>query len=181
MEEVWKDIQGYEGLYQVSNLGNVKSLNYRNTKEAKLLVPKCNNRGRLWVELINNKQRKPILVHTLVAKAFIPNPNNYCEINHIDENPKNNIISNLEWCTRQYNVNEYWKHHKKERKKFGFYKNHKWANKSINQFDMCGNLVCVWKNANEVERQQKFRACSIIACCQNKLKTSYGFIWQFAD
>ena len=101
MEEIWKDIDGYEGLYQISNLGNVKSLNYRNQGIERILTPKCNNAGRLWVELARNGDRKPMLIHRLVAMAFIPNPNGYPQVNHMDENPKNNRVDNLEWCTAE--------------------------------------------------------------------------------
>ena len=105
MEEIWKDIDGFEGLYQVSNFGNVMSLNYGNRGYAKKLTPKCNNSGRLWVELLKGGKRKCMLVHRLVALAFIPNPNNFPQINHKDENPKNNFAFNLEWCTQSYNNN----------------------------------------------------------------------------
>lgn len=103
MEEIWKDIDGFEGLYQVSNFGNVMSLNYGNRGYAKKLTPKFNNSGRLWVELLKGGKRKCMLVHRLVALAFIPNPNNFPQINHKDENPKNNFAFNLEWCTQSYN------------------------------------------------------------------------------
>ena len=104
MEEVWKDIEEYEGLYQVSNLGRVKSLNYNNTKKEKI-IKTLNNRGYLKVILCKNNECKNFLIHRLVANAFIENPNNYNEINHIDECKTNNIVNNLEWCNRKYNIN----------------------------------------------------------------------------
>lgn len=105
MEEIWKEIEGYEGKYEVSNLGNVRSLNYNGTGEIKLLKQYiCHNRYE-QVNLYKNGKPKHHLVHRLVARAFIPNPNNYKEVNHKDENPANNNVNNLEWCTREYNNN----------------------------------------------------------------------------
>nr|DAQ31525.1 MAG TPA: homing endonuclease [Caudoviricetes sp.] len=111
MQEIWKDIEGYEGLYQVSNFGRVKSLDRyvlrnENTLFVKgIVLSQLNNRGYLTVRLCNSGKYKNYLVHKLVANAFIHNDNNYSEINHIDENKHNNYVDNLEWCDRKYNVN----------------------------------------------------------------------------
>ena len=105
MEE-WKDIKGYEGRYQVSNLGRVKSLNYNRTNREKILsLNKHNKNGYYSVQLSKSNVCKRFLVHRLVAESFIDNPNNYKEVNHKDENKSNNCVSNLEWCDRKYNVN----------------------------------------------------------------------------
>lgn len=104
MNEKWKDICGYEGLYQVSNTGKVKSLNNRsNHKSAKLLIQSVNKGGYERVYLYKNRKRKCYLVHRLVADAFIPNILNKKEVNHIDCNKLNNNVTNLEWCTRHEN------------------------------------------------------------------------------
>lgn len=116
MQEIWKDIKDFEGVYQVSNLGNVKSVGryisagvganhqyqYINEKILRL------NGGGKYVQVVLSKDGKTYgrLVHRLVAQAFIPNPNNLPCVNHKDENPKNNCVNNLEWCTYKYN-NEY--------------------------------------------------------------------------
>ena len=105
MEEIWKDIEGYEGLYQVSNLGNVKSLNYKRSGREKILNPDKSETGYLYVQLYKNKESKHFRVHRLVANTFIENTNNYPYVNHIDECKSNNNISNLEWCTPKYNIN----------------------------------------------------------------------------
>lgn len=110
-KEIWKDIEGYEGFYQVSNLGNVRSLNYGNKGFVKNLKPRIVKDGYYMVNLKNKNYQ----IHQLVAKAFISNPNNYVEINHKDENKHNNCADNLEWCSREYNVHEYFK----KRNKFG--------------------------------------------------------------
>lgn len=105
--EIWKDVIGYEGLYQVSNLGRVKSLPKYHYKNCRILKQTIRKRdGRLSVMLVKSGQKnKRITIHRLVAIAFIDNPHELIEINHIDENPKNNVVENLEWCTRKYNMN----------------------------------------------------------------------------
>lgn len=104
MEE-WKDIIGYEGKYQVSNLGRIKSLNYNNTGEEGILDGDTNKRGYKVVNLSKNGKGRTFLLHRLVAIAFIPNPNNLPEVNHINEDKNNNCVDNLEWCTSEYNAN----------------------------------------------------------------------------
>ena len=101
--EIFRDIPNYEGIYQISNLGNVKSLNYNKTGKEKLLKPTKNVFGYLYVNLFKDKRHKMYRVHRLVALTFIPNPNKLKEINHKDENPLNNCVHILEWCDRKYN------------------------------------------------------------------------------
>lgn len=104
--EIWKDIEGYEGLYQVSNKGRIKSLNYRRTGKEGMLKGKPDKNGYLIVFLYKKGEKpKPFLIHRLVAKGFIPNVNDLPEVNHIDENKENNHVENLEWCDRKYNMN----------------------------------------------------------------------------
>ena len=101
-KEIWKDIDGYEGLYQVSNLGRVKSLHHN---KEKILKGSYNSKGYYFVKLCKNGISKSIFVHRLVAQEFIPNPDNLPIVNHKDENPRNNNVDNLEWCTQKYNAN----------------------------------------------------------------------------
>ena len=111
MKEEWRDIKGYEGLYQVSNLGRVKSLirgtgnQFRFSKVEVILKPHLTKKGYFRLSLSKNNKRKSFQVHRLVAEAFIPNPNNYPQVNHKDENKTNNCVDNLEWCTNKYNCN----------------------------------------------------------------------------
>ena len=100
--EIWKDILGYEGLYQVSNYGRVRSLKYG---KEKILKQQINTDGYLHIDLYKNKKRKNYNVHRLVTIAFLENPNNYPQVNHKDENKQNNHIDNLEWCDYKYNCN----------------------------------------------------------------------------
>lgn len=107
MEEIWKDIKGFEGIYQISNLGNVKSYdkhikngNGYAVRKGKQLKPNLTKGGYYSVHLyIGQRKREPKLIHRLVAEQFLPNPNNYPQVNHKDENKLNNRVDNLEWCT----------------------------------------------------------------------------------
>ena len=107
--EVWKDVVGYEGLYQVSDRGNVRSVARKDSIGRKcggrILKPKPNTNDYIRVGLCKNGIRKNKRVHRLVAEAFIPNPEKLPQVNHKDENPSNNELSNLEWCTSEYNSN----------------------------------------------------------------------------
>lgn len=184
MEEIWKDIEGYEGLYQVSNLGNVKSLNYRNKGIEGILTPKCNCDGRLWVDLYGHGKPKHMLIHRLVAMAFIPNPNNYPQINHMDENPKNNHVDNLEWCTGSYNIRYFFERHpyvwngqsfsSDRRKKIT-------RTQRIVQLDLSGNVVRIWDNLVSIKHETGWNEWHIEECCKGNRKKARGYIWRYAS
>ncbi len=170
--EHWKDIKGYEGRYQVSDLGNVKSFV---GKTPKLLVPKCNNSGRLHVQLSdghNNVKYK--LIHRLVGEAFIPNPDGLPQINHLDENPKNNRVENLEWCTHEYNVQYYAERHKGKPRTPWRYP------QRIVQEQMDGKIVREWENITTIHRVTNLHSFPITECCKGNRKQAYGYKWHFA-
>lgn len=102
--ELWKDIEGYEGLYQISNMGRVKSLGGKASHKNEMILKLGIRNTYNVVNLRKNNNKKSFQIHRLVANAFIPNPNNYPIINHKDENPLNNCVDNLEWCTQKHNV-----------------------------------------------------------------------------
>lgn len=108
IKEIWKDIPNYEGLYQISNYGQAKSLMFINkqckNKREKILKTYINNRGYKTIKLAKNKTKKAFFIHRLVAENFINNLENKKEVNHIDGNKLNNNVSNLEWCTRSENM-----------------------------------------------------------------------------
>ena len=104
-EEIWKPIKDYEGLYEISSLGRVKSLNYHRTGKERMLNPGTDGWGYLHVILCKNGNRRIFKVHRLVANAFLENPDHKSDVNHKDENKINNCLTNLEWVTRKDNLN----------------------------------------------------------------------------
>lgn len=173
MNEVWRDIKGYEGRYQVSNLGNVRSLNWRNTGATKPVSLKNHNRGYLHVLLYEGKKCRSFLVHRLVADAFMPCSDETMTVNHIDENPSNNRLDNLEWCSLKENINKFQSNHPE---KTGRPENMT----PVTQFDMGGRVVKIWKSVAEICRNLNYNAWSISQCCNGKRKTAYGYKWQYA-
>lgn len=162
--EIWKDIPNYEGLYQISNLGNVKSLyriaNNNHIIHEKILKPQENYNGYLIVNLYKNNKMKAKLIHRLVGKTFIDNPNNYNYINHIDKNKSNNNIDNLEWCTQSYNVI-----YSKGRK--------------INQYDKNNNFIKTWNSIVDIKRALNIDSSLIVRCCKGIKKSAGGFKWKY--
>lgn len=174
MEEIWKDIKGYEGLYQVSNLGRVKSLG--NGKE-KIRKTNISSNGYLSLILVKNKKGKNFSVHRLVAEAFIDNPDNLPCVNHKDENKLNNCVDNLEWCTKQYNST--WGSVLKRRGSKLKGRKNEWLSKHIMQYDLQGNFIKEWESQNDIERQLKIRQSSISQCCSGKRNKAGGYIWKY--
>ena len=191
MNEIWKDINGYEGIYQVSNKGRVRSLNKAcmdsigrlNTKRGKIMAQRINGCGYHQVNLVRNGKRKTFLVHRIMAEAFIPNPGNLPCINHKDENRNNNDLSNLEWCTYQHNNNYGNAPEKRLKKTRGkvFKDGVSRPAKVIIQYNLDGEIINVFKGgAKEAERILGFNSGAINKCCKRKEShiTYKGFIWR---
>lgn len=104
-DEIWKSVKGYEGIYEVSNMGRIMSLNWRGSKYPKLMTPIIDRKGYYNIVLSKNGKTQRCLFHRIVAEAFIEDIEGCYEINHKDEDKGNNKVSNLEWCTRKYNMN----------------------------------------------------------------------------
>ena len=169
MKEIWKDIEGFEGYYQISNMGRVKSLErtvwngrgYQKVPE-KILEGGDNGYGYLKVELCKEGKVKTCRIHRLVAMAFIPNPNNLPEVNHKDKIRTNNKVENLEWCTSQYNV-EYSQ------------------GKAVIGINKVSGLILEFPSVREAERQTGIASSNICACLKGRLKSTGGYYWFYAD
>lgn len=159
--EKWKDIKGYEGLYIISDKGRI----------AKLLNPKINKDGYHEQGLIKNKIKKGKRIHRLVAEAFIDNPDNLPEVNHIDENKSNNNVDNLEWCTHKYNVN----HGTRIERMKMTQRNRKDCSKPV----MCIETGVIYPSINEANRKTGADRNTIADVCKGKLKTAGGYHWKF--
>lgn len=173
--EIWKDIPNYEGLYQVSNYCRIKSLerfkqNHSKMQkvESKILKPYLNNNGYYYVSLTKNGKTKILYIHRLIATAFIPNPNNYPCINHIDGNKLNNNISNLEWCS--------YKHNNEEAYRIGLKRTI-----PTNQYDLNGTFIKTWKSREEIKRELGLNPADIWRVCKGIRKTCGGYIWRYAS
>lgn len=172
MKEIWKDVPKYEKLYQVSNLGRIKSLPRNGTtKKEKILKQTIDNNGYLIVGLHKNNEAKKVCVHWIVADAFISKKENCKVINHIDGNKLNNKLNNLERCTQSHNV--------KEAFRLGLQV--PYNEKSVLQYDLDGNFIKEWKSACEAERQLKISQANISACCRGVRKTTGKCIWRFKE
>ena len=174
MEEIYRDIKDYKGLYQVSNFGRIMSLNYGRTRKAKLLKLDTTHKGYLKVGLSINGKRKFVFVHRLVAEHFIPNPDNLPEVNHIDENKENNIVENLEWCDRKYNIN-YGTRNEKSAKTLTNGK----QSKPVLQLSLDGEFIKEWESSREIHRQLGYCNSFIGKCCKGKYESAYGFRWEY--
>lgn len=174
MNEVWKDINGYEGLYKISSLGRVKSLNYKRTGKERILKLDIDGKGYIQVVLCKNGRGKMHRVHRLVAQAFIPNPDNLPCINHRDECKTNNIVDNLEFCSYKYNLTYGSRIKRVSEKQI----NGK-ASKKVFQYTLNGEFVAEYPSTMEVQRQLGYSQGNISLCCNGKLKTAYGYIWSY--
>lgn len=160
ISEEWKPIAGFPN-YAVSNKGRVMNL-----KTGKVLKYAINGMGYPFVILCKaNSKPKNIKVHRLVALAFIPNPDNLTQVNHIDEVKTNNDVSNLEWCSASENI----RHSAHQ------------CSCQIKQLDKNGELVKVWGSSHQINRETGYNQGYIINCCKGKFDQAYGYRWEYAD
>lgn len=178
-DEIWKDIPNYEGLYQASPSGNIKSL-YRN----KILKYEISKNGYCQVMLCKNKKQKLLYVHRLVAMTYLNNFNEKLQVNHKDGNKQNNNINNLEMVTCKENIQHSFKNKlqviKSGEENHLYNRYGQYANKSkpIYQYDLEGNFIKQWNCQKDVERELGFKVQNISACALGNKKTAYGFIWR---
>ena len=183
--EEWKDIPGFDGAYQVSTFGRVKSVDRIYHKQYKdghdgtthhkgrILKQRLNNRGYWIVSIVYKCKSMIFLVHRLVAITFIPNPNNLPQVNHKDENPKNSHVDNLEWCDHLYNI----------RYGTGIERNLLPRRKLIEQLTMDGEHIAYHLGVRELCLKTGMNKRSIQRCLHNKprFKSAYGYRWRFVE
>lgn len=162
MKEIWKDIKGYEGIYQVSDLGRVRSLKFG---KERILVGRKDSDGYLRVGLCKDGKEKTCRVHRLVAEAFIPNPDGLPQVNHKDERKSNNVASNLEWCDCKYNIN------------YGMRTER--ISKTVYQYTLDSSLVGSYPSVREAGRRTGYSKSHISDCCRGERKQAYGFVWSY--
>lgn len=174
IEEEWRDIAGYEGIYQVSNLGRVKSLNYLHHKgKVCIMSPVKEKSGYIRCLLYNDEGRKAYSIHRLVAMAFCPNDNNYPCVNHKDEDKSNNRADNLEWCTYDYN------------NKYGT-RTQKMVSSQLNRSDLSRRIICIengieYESIRDAGRKTAICRSAISKCLNKKHKTAGGYHWKYVD
>lgn len=188
--EVWKDIFGYEGLYQVSNLGNVRSLNWGNRHIVRNLYLKPHRNGYFQVELSKDGSKKMFTVHRLVAIHFVEGYADGLVVNHINENKQDNRSENLEWCTISQNARHSLNLHPerisklKEVQKESRYHPQKGApikcRERIEQITRDNVFVREWESAISIRRELGYNEWSIKECCKGNRHTAYGYKWRFA-
>lgn len=190
--EIFKEILDYEGLYQISNEGNVKSLKYG---KEKLLKPQADTKGYLYVHLSKDGKQKFHKVHRLVASAFLDNPDNLPQVNHKDEDKANNCVENLEWCTNEYNSNYGTRNKRVGEAQRGIPKplvaealtNRTDLSIPVDMLTMDGELIRTFPSSAEAERwlrtngYPKAGNTHIIQCCKGKRNTHCGFKWRYAQ
>lgn len=183
--EEWRPVVGYEGLYEVSNFGNVRSLDrlVKSKGESKRLAPSkvlkqhTDKDGYRRVGLHYEDKQITVGVHRLVAQAFIDNLENLPAIDHIDGVRDNNFVGNLRWCSiMQNNSTEL----AKQRKSLAAYKRID-NKKKIIQHSISGDVIKVFNSSMEIQRELGYKRAAISRCCKGKQKTSYGYKWSFLD
>lgn len=185
--EIWKDIEGCEGLYQVSNQGRIGSYKVRATTNTRdsifILKPYIGNNGYSCQMLKHNRIQKNHSIHRLVAKAFIPNPENKPCVNHLDGNKLNNNDWNLAWVTYSENeIHSYRVLNKKpntvSKGRFGSLHH---RSKTVLQYSLKGDFISVYGSAFEAQRKNGFHRSGIAQCCRGILKTFRGYKWKYTE
>ncbi|MFA5528306.1 MAG: NUMOD4 domain-containing protein [Peptostreptococcales bacterium] len=168
MKEIWKDIKNYENHYQISNMGNVRSL-----KSNKIICKRKDKDNYLLVRLFKFGKAKQYSIHRLVADAFIPNPKNKPQVNHMDGNKENNIVSNLEWVTSKENT-----YHAFEIgliNKDGYFK----PPRKVSQYSINGVKINTYDSLREAAKSTGISHSNISLSCRNKIKTPKKYIWKY--
>lgn len=172
-KEIWKDIDGYVGLYQVSSLGRVKNVRFNR------FLNDNREYGYARVELFKDGKGKHHSIHRLVATAFVPNPHNLPCVNHKDENKRNNRADNLEWCSHSYNNCYGTRLERVSKANTGVKKDMSMRNKKVLQYSTDGTFIKEWESITSIGDEYGFSLGNISQCCNGKYKTANGYIWKF--
>lgn len=186
MQEIWKDITGYENLYQVSNLGNIRTLcygarNIRKSNIVRLLKIGKNNVGYCKIELYKDGKTKMKYIHRLVAEAFIPNPDKKPAVNHIDGNKANNSVSNLEWVTPSENTKHAFRTRLLKPPMANRHGKNNPLSKPIDQYTKDGIFVKHWDSIADAGAYFNVRYSNITLCLTGRNKTSCGYVWKYSE
>ena len=179
MEEIWRDVKGYEGLYQVSNLGRVKSLGNSKTRKERILKNAKNTTGYLQVNLCKEAKAKATKIHRLVAQAFIGDIPKGMVINHINGIKTDNRVENLEICTCSHNIKEAFRLGLEKPPFLGKFGEANKTARKITQLDLQGNVINHFYGTLEAERETKVNAIGIWFCLKGKRKTAGGYRWEY--
>lgn len=183
MVESWLDITNFKLLYQVSDLGRVKSLTRPDSKGViwpeRILVPVLGSHGYLYVSLRKDSKTFNLLIHRLVAIEFLPNPLNKRTVNHKDGNKLFNVLSNLEWMSYSENVKHSFNNLGRVGSATGKFGKDNPSSKPIIQFDLNSNIITDWESCRVASRALGFNANAIGDACRGRNKTAYGFKWKF--
>ena len=178
MEEIWKSINETNGYYEISNLGNVRTIDRyarvcgggKRLVNGKPIKPMICSNGYLELQASVEGKRRIFMIHRLVAQYFIPNPNNLPEVNHKDENPQNNCADNLEWCTPKYNCN------------YGTRNQRCWdkvIKKPVKQLSLDGKIIKQYISATEAQKCTGVDRTQISRVCKGKNITAGGYKWEY--
>lgn len=180
MKTKWRSVVGYEGLYEVSNDGRVRTVEHITNGHAimstELSIKIYKSQRYARVRLYRDGKSKDYMVHRIVAEAFIPNPDNKPQVNHIDGNRSNNRVENLEWCTASENQRHAYRTGLKDIEDTITH-----TRKKVRQIDADGNVIKIWHSMSDAARELGLQVSNISNCCNGKIRSTGGYRWELVS